>query len=238
MQSNKKIPVGNAGFVRLVDFMGSDLSVVNAARVSFNKESSWEYGDMGSMHLCDKDVRLINYLAKHNHWTPFAHTSLTFHIKAPMPIRTQFFKHKVGFVENEVSRRYVDDQPEFFIPEWSYRPEGSVKQGSGGYVTTEDYNTAWAVYQDAITVANNAYNSLIKLGIAPEQARFVLPQSTYTEWYWTGSLSALARFYSQRVSKHAQKEIRVYAEVIDALIPSLMKHSWCALTMKNWLDSQ
>ena len=114
-----KINLGTKGFVRFVDVMGNDLTVVNAARVSFNKEAEWAEMIGDEQILFPKDERLINYLAKHNHWTPFGHPQITLHIKAPFPIRTQFFKHKVGFVENEVSRRYVDDVPEYFNPRWS-----------------------------------------------------------------------------------------------------------------------
>jgi thymidylate synthase (FAD) len=232
------IKVGNNGFVTLIDAMGSDLTVVNAARVSFNKISKWEedieaeqdgYVDI-AYKLNDKDKKLISYLAKHKHWTPFAHPQITLHIKAPMPIRTQFFKHKVGFVENEISRRYVDEPPEFFSPSWSSRPNGSMKQGSGDKLSDDARNRAQYIYWLAIDAANSAYKDLLQLGVAPEQARFVLPQATYTEWYWTGSLAAYARFYKQRSDLHAQAEIREYADAIGNIIQPLYSVSWEALT--------
>lgn len=194
--------------------------VVNAARVSFKKQSPT---------LEEKDIKLINYLAKHKHWTPFAHPQICLHIKAPFPIRTQFFKHKIGFVENEVSRRYVDDEPEYFYPRWSHRPEGSMKQGAGNHVDTDLQNKSYLIYSQAIDMCNSAYQNLLSNGIAPEQARMVLPLGTYTEWYWTGSLAAYARFYIQRSDPHAQAEIREYAEEIGSIINGLYPVSWQAL---------
>ena len=233
------IKVGTKGFVTLIETLGSDLTIVNAARVSFNKISKWDedaslVDDNGLLDVAyklnDKDKHLIHYLAKHDHWTPFAHPQICLHIKAPISIRTQFFKHKVGFVENELSRRYVDEEPEFFYPEWSSRPTGSMKQGAGDNLNDNDSNRAVYFYDYAIKAAKSAYDDLIKLGVAPEQARFVLPQGTYTEWYWTGSLAAYARFYKQRSNSHAQAEIRDYADVISTIIKPLFPISWNALT--------
>jgi len=233
------IKVGTKGFVTLIETLGSDLTIVNAARVSFNKISKWDedaslVDDNGLLDvtykLNDKDKHLIHYLAKHDHWTPFAHPQICLHIKAPISIRTQFFKHKVGFVENELSRRYVDEEPEFFYPEWSSRPTGSMKQGAGDNLDNNDSNRAVYFYDYAVKAAKSAYDDLIKLGVAPEQARFVLPQGTYTEWYWTGSLAAYARFYKQRSNSHAQAEIRDYADVISTIIKPLFPISWNALT--------
>lgn len=206
--------------VKYISHMGDDLMVVNAARVSFKKQSPT---------LEEKDIKLINYLAKHKHWTPFAHPQICLHIKAPFPIRTQFFKHKIGFVENEVSRRYVDDEPEYFYPRWSHRPEGSMKQGAGNHVDTDLQNKSYLIYSQAIDMCNSAYQNLLSNGIAPEQARMVLPLGTYTEWYWTGSLAAYARFYIQRSDPHAQAEIREYAEEIGSIINGLYPVSWQAL---------
>lgn len=228
-----KINLGTKGFVRFVDVMGNDLTVVNAARVSFNKEAEWAEMIGDKQILFPKDERLINYLAKHNHWTPFGHPQITLHIKAPFPIRTQFFKHKVGFVENEVSRRYVDDVPEYFNPRWSYRPEKSIKQGSGDYVDTDTQNRAYLIYSQAVDMCDAAYRSLLELNIAPEQARMVLPLGTYTEWWWTGSLAAYARFYNQRSDPHAQAEIQEYAEAIASIIVNYFPISWKALTNKD-----
>ena len=216
--------------VTLIDHMGDDASVVNAARVSFGKKIDRNY-DMGTLVLTNKDIKLINYLAAHNHWTPFAHTSITLHIKAPFPIRTQFFKHKVGFVENEISRRYVDDIPtEIFRPDWSGRPTNSIKQGSGDSLPEQARNNATMAYDLAIDLALQSYQTLLAIGVAPEQARFVLPQGVYTEWYWTGSLAAYARFVNQRSSSYAQKEIQVYAEMIKKIMFDLFPVSSAALT--------
>lgn len=241
--NNKKIL--NAGFVALVDHMGTDLSVVNAARVSFDKESEWEYDEDAINRIdstnwqahrlreefkkvSDKDAKLIEYLAKHKHWTPFAHPQITLRIKAPISIRTQFFKHKQGFVENEISRRYVDNPPEFYLPQWRGKPNGSAKQGSEDFIAipTDTIRS----YASAIKVCEYAYELLLNSGVAPEQARFVLPQAMYTEWYWTGSLAAYARFYSQRTDPHAQWEIRQYAEEIGKIIEPLYPYSWRCLT--------
>lgn len=222
-------------FVKLIDHMGDDVSVVNAARVSFNKSIPREYDDKGLL-LKNKDIKLINYLAAHNHWTPFAHTSITMHIKAPIPIRTQFFKHKVGFVENEISRRYVDEVPtEVFQPEWANRPERSIKQGSGELMSVDERNNAHLIYNFAVEQAIKSYESLIHMGVAPEQARFVLPQGTYTEWYWTGSLAAYARFVNQRTHTTAQKEIQVYADKIAMICHRLFPYSMAALTGNPFL---
>lgn len=219
-----KMNVLDKGFVCLVDHMGSDVMVCNAARVSFHKETSLESD--GS--LSDKDVKLIQYLAKNNHWTPFGHPQITLRIKAPLSIRTQFFKHKQGFVENEISRRYVSYEPEFYVPSWRGKPSHGAKQGSDGFLEVDKSFTL--PYQDAIEQCKNAYQILLNSGVAPEQARFVLPQGMYTEWYWTGSLAAYARFYRQRIEEHAQWEIREYADVISKIVGSLFPVSWKSLT--------
>ena len=233
----------NKGHVDLVDHMGSDLTVCNAARVSFNNETDWATDedavqrliDSGSSYhkedvrkLSDRDIKLLNYLAKHNHWTPFAHPQITLRIKAPISIRTQFFKHKQGFVENEISRRYVSFKPDFYIPQWRGKPEGSAKQGSEEFMAIKGENVR--SYGNAMELCLYTYDQLIAEGVAPEQARFVLPQAMFTEWYWTGSLAAYARFYSQRSDEHAQWEIREYARVIGDTIRPLYPHSWRCLT--------
>ena len=229
----EKIEVLDHGHVQYVEHMGSDLTVVNAARVSFNKESSWDYADshVPSPSLPDKDAKLIAYLAKHQHWTPFAHPQITLRIKAPISIRTQLFKHKVGFVENEISRRYVSETPDVYQPTWRSKPSGGAKQGS------EDFMPHDSVHEDlcyryhlCMSDALNLYEKLIKEGVAPEQARFVLPQGTYTEWWWTGSLAAYARVYKQRSDPHAQWEVRQYADAIGKIVQPLFPHSWAALT--------
>ena len=219
----ESIPVlDGVGFVQYVSHMGDDLTVANAARVSFNKESE-EFGV--------RDEKLIQYLAKHNHWTPFAHPQITLRIKAPISIRTQLFKHKQGFVENEVSRRYVTDAPEIYKPLWRTKPTQNAKQGSEGFVEdVSKWETLDQAYYESIHKAINCYNLLIDQGIAPEQARFVLPQGTYTEWYWTGSLAAYARVCKQRLDPHAQWEIREYAAAIKEMIAPLFPVSWEQLT--------
>lgn len=218
------VPVLGAGFVQYVSHMGDDLTVVNAARVSFNKESE-EFGD--------RDASLINYLAKHNHWTPFAHPQITLRIKAPISIRTQLFKHKQGFVENEISRRYVTEKPEFYFPQWRGKPTNGAKQGSSEFIDHDALTDHFTnLYAESVQAANQCYEFLIGSGVAPEQARFVLPQGTYTEWWWTGSLAAYARVYSLRSDPHAQWEVREYADAISSLIQPLFPVSWKALTAK------
>lgn len=225
----EKVNVLDKGFVRLIEVMGSDLTVVNAARVSFHKESSWD-GDI-SKALNDKDKKLISYLAKHKHWTPFAHPQIMLHIKAPISIRTQLFKHKVGFVENEISRRYVTEEPEIYIPKWRTKPTNGAKQGSEDFLTNEDtLAAAEAMYFEVAGDALKTYHWLIGAGIAPEQARFALPQGTYTEWYWTGSLAAYARVFKQRIDPHAQWEVREYATAMGSLIQPYFPVCWEELT--------
>ena len=231
--NDKKIEVLDKGFVRMIDWMGSDLTVVNAARVSFHKESSWDYEDshVPKKSLCEKDKKLISYLAKHKHWTPFAHPQIMLHIKAPISIRTQLFKSKIGFVENEISRRYVTEEPEIYIPKWRTKPTNGAKQGSEDFLEEGvDYNMIITDYKESITLALNRYNGLLKAGIAPEQARFILPQGTYTEWYWTGSLAAYARVFKQRIDPHAQWEVREYANAMGSLIQPYFPVCWAELT--------
>tara|TARA_R110001592_G_scaffold179653_1_gene421360 strand:- start:207 stop:929 length:723 start_codon:yes stop_codon:yes gene_type:complete len=235
----------NKGYVDLVDHMGSDLTVCNAARVSFNKETDWgidedaktrleksgsNYHQKDLQKLKGSDKKLLHYLAKHNHWTPFAHPQITLRIKAPISIRTQFFKHKQGFVENEISRRYVSFKPDFYIPQWRGKPKGSAKQGSDEFIAIKGDNVR--SYGNALELCLYTYDQLIEEGVAPEQARFVLPQAMYTEWYWTGSLAAYARFYAQRIDEHAQWEIREYARVIGELIQPLYPECWKCLINK------
>lgn len=217
--------------------MGSDLSVVNAARVSFAKESEWgqEYDDNGPYTcLQDKDVKLINYLAKHGHWSPFGHAFLSFRIKAPIFVARQLVKHQVGLCWNEVSRRYVDDEPEFWFPEvWRGKPV-NAKQGSSDVEVTETNTEYWEglIKDDALKVvglARDFYQALIDSGVAPEQARMVLPLNTHTEWIWSGSLMAFARVCKLRLDPHAQAETREIAEKINVMVPDSFSHSWRAL---------
>ena len=210
------------GHVSYVSHMGNDLTVVNAARVSFQKEST---------EFTGKDEKLIQYLAKHKHWTPFAHPQITLRIKAPIFIRTQLFKHKVGFTENEVSRRYVSDSPVVYRPRWRGKPTGGAKQGSEDFMPIDDdYNTVNRHYEMCVRDALQTYEELLKRGVAPEQARSVLPQGTYTEWWWTGSLSAFARVYAQRSDSHAQWECQEYAKAFSTIIQPLFPYSWKSLT--------
>ncbi len=212
-----------------IDHMGNDLTVVNAARVSFAKESGWEANpfDSADTFLSEKDRKLIHYLATHNHWTPFGHPQVTLHMRAPVFVRTQCFKHKVGFTENEVSRRYVDDAPEFYVPILRKRAENK-KQGSLNEFPV-DLETCDFVIQQAHTYALLAYEALLERDVAPEQARMVLPQSMYTEWYWTGSLAAWARFVKQRTHDGAQKETSDLARQCAEIIAPLFPVSWEAL---------
>jgi thymidylate synthase (FAD) len=223
------------GFVQFVSCMGDDLTVVNAARVSFNKESEWEeVNHEGDGILSEKDIKLIRYLAKHKHWTPFAHPQITLRIKAPIFIRTQLFKHKVGFVENEVSRRYVSNSPEVYMPRWRGKPTNGAKQGSEDFMPIDDsYNTVNRNYQFTVRESLRTYEELLNKGVAPEQARSALPQGTYTEWWWTGSLSAYARVYHQRSDSHAQWEVQQYAHAIGQIIEPLFPESWKVLTAKT-----
>jgi len=236
----------NTSTVELIDHMGSDLTVVNAARVSFDKESSWEYINPTAVDefylpipehsekiLSKQDEKLIQYLAKHNHWSPFAHTSIQLRINAPIFVARQLVKHQVGGVWNEVSRRYVDDEPTFFFPEkWRWRAE-NVKQGSG-----EDTNDATNKGTSFVTTTLcssilEKYNILIEAGIAPEQARIILPQNMMTSWYWTGSLKFFHRVFMDRTGVGAQQETKDVAIGIGKICNDLFPTSWQALTQKD-----
>jgi thymidylate synthase (FAD) len=208
--------------VELLDVMGSDLTVVNAARVSFAGESE-EFGS--------RDKKLVRYLAAHGHWTPFAHVQVQLRIKAPVFVARQLVKHQVGLVWNEISRRYVDFVPEFHAPEAWRKRAPNKKQGSLNETLDNDsllYNSYW----DLMTKAEDLYSFMLEKGVAPEQARMVLPQSMMTEWYWTGSLAAFARVVTQRLSEDAQYECRVVAEKIDQLLVNHepISYSWSCLT--------
>ena len=202
--------------VDLIDIMGSDLTVVNAARVSFDKHHK---------EMTAGDERLIAYLAKHGHWTPFAHPQLQFRIMAPIFVARQLVKHQIGLVWNEVSRRYVDSNPSFYVTNaWRSRAENK-KQGSGEELvelTGHDY----AFVQDAQAASVEAYSHLLSKGVAPEQARIVLQQSMYTEWYWTGSLYAFARVCNLRMSADAQEETKAIATQISTQVLDKFPISW------------
>lgn len=224
-----KVNVLDRGHVQLVDWMGNDLSVVNAARVSFSKES--DFDDDGN--LSEKDSKLISYLHKHNHFTPFCHATICLRIKCPIFVRAQLGKHQIGLTMNEVSRRYVTIDPEVYIPMWRSAPTNGAKQGSSGAI--EDLDLCIKMRQEYESIAKECiklYNDLLADGVAPEQARSILPQGTYTEFVWTGSLYAFARIYKLRIDPHAQWEIQRYAEAIDRIISPLFPVSWKNLTTK------
>ena len=219
--------------VKLVDHMGSDLSVVNAARVSFAKTSEWDsIPDVGPLegYLQVGDEKLIKYLAKHNHWSPFGHASMQFHIKAPVFVARQLVKHQVGLVWNEVSRRYVDDEVEFYEPEeWRGKPTNSKQGSSDEVIDINPRNKMIDEYKSLCESAKWTYEYLLRKGVAPEQARMVLPQAMYTEWYWSGTLYAFARVCNLRCKPDTQKETQVIADQIDGLAKELFPNSWEAL---------
>ena len=226
-----------------VEHMGSDLSVVNAARVSFGKTSEMEANTWGPPTLEERDAKLIKYLAKHKHTSPFGHAFASFHIKAPIFVARQLVKHK--FLRwNEISRRYVDDEPEFYVPDvWRGR-SADKKQGSsdtsvdldavGLNGVTPPHESGWeaslleSIHKGYSHTLGN-YDALIKAGVAPEQARMVLPQSTMTEWYWSGSLDAFADMCRLRCKEDTQYETRIVADQINTIMQPLFPVAWEAL---------
>ena len=219
-----------------IDHCGSDLSTVNAARVSFGKKSDWEFSALRE-GLLERDVKLIKYLAKHKHISPFGHAFASFHVKAPIFVARQLVKHK--FLRwNEISRRYVDDEPEFYEPtkgKWRGRSKDK-KQGSEGFVEHADprlqefddiYSESVITHPYLICLAS--YEQLLEDGVAPEQARMVLPQSTMTEWYWSGSLDAFADMCRLRCKNDTQYETRLVAQQISEKMAELFPASWAAL---------
>ena len=235
-----------------IDHMGSDLSVVNAARVSFGKKSDWipRVHNGEAKKLSQKDTKLINYLAKHKHTSPFGHAFASFHVKAPLFVHSQLVKHKFLRV-NTISRRYVDSEPELFCPDvWRGRSVDK-KQGSTGEVKVEDYmpvlissnkstviasdefGNTWDVIEDQLDGALALYDALLKMNVAPEQARMVLPQSMMTEWYWSGSLDAFADMCNLRLKEDTQHETTLVAEQIDQIMLDLFPVSWQALMENN-----
>ena len=208
--------------VEVVDYMGSDLSTVNSARVSFNKES---------LELSESDTKLINYLATHRHLTPFRHNQIQLRCSAPIFLVRQLGKHQAGLSWNEVSRRYVDSTPTFFTPpEWRMRPEGSIKQGSTGSLYGKEKKIADAHYKAHLKHSLDLYREMLEDGIAPELARIVLPQSMITEWFWSGNLLAFAHVYKERSADSAQEEAQEFAAKLDAVIKPLFPESWACLT--------
>ena len=214
--------------VTYIEHMGSDLSVVNAARVSFGKQSELVCIDRqkGQYILKEKDVNLIRYLAKHQHKSPFNHAFATFHVKAPIFVARQLQKHEY-MPWNEISRRYVDNEPEFYEPDvWRGR-SADKKQGSEGVVSISGETMRVASKASMWSVRN--YRALLNAGVAPEQARMVLPQSTMTEWYWSGSLYAFAKMCSLRLKEDSQQETREVAMQIDEIMEKAFPVSWKAL---------
>ena len=198
--------------VELVDHMGDDLSVVNAARVSFGKKKTqFEHGDL----------KLIRFLAREDHWSPFGHASMQFHIKAPIFVARQLVKHQVGLVWNEISRRYVDSEPEFYVPRvWRKRPPDDIKQGS------DETDTITYGIEGTMMFVTETYNNLLKEGVAPEMARMVLPQNLYTEWYWSGTLYAFSRVCNLRCAEDTQSETRTIADGIQKICAKEFPVSW------------
>ena len=210
-----------------IDHMGSDLSVVNAARVSFGKKrealGTVTVNDKTSVVLHDTDRKLIKYLAKHRHMSPFGHAFASFHVKAPIFVARQLVKHK--FLRwNEISRRYVDDGISFYYPEVWRSKATDKKQGSGPALADQEIDLG-----TTHTVVAQLYNSLIEKGVCPEQARMVLPQSTMTEWYWSGSLDAFSDMCNLRCKPDTQAETRIVADAISKEMKELFQISWEAL---------
>lgn len=255
-------------YVELVDFMGTDLSTVNSARVSFAKESDWynpldklqpylheslkstvdneeEYTSKtyntgyylvdGKPILSDKDTKLINYLAKHGHFTPFTQNAITLRIKMPIFVERQWFKSSVGFSRNSESRRYISTEPEFWTPtEWRMAAKDK-KQGSSDEVLPIDevsacYDRTWGIWLDDLNALSlDYYNAAIEKGVAPELARMILPQSMFTTFIETGSLAAYARLVKLRTTPDAQLEIQQYANRVSEIMGELFPVSWKAL---------
>lgn len=244
--------------VQLIDSMGNDKRVAEVARISFandnlNIPEDLTNGDTNLINFLARGLKTSEYDSllldlqagvgdrddavkllesiKHQatHWTPFAHTAFTLKCSAPIPIRTQLFKHTIGLVANEESRRYIDSTPELFIPEqFRARPDGSIKQGSGGvHELSDNYQTRYMIQCNK---ALALYDEMIVDGISPEQARLVLPQGVMVNWVWTGNIVALANVYNKRIESHAQKEVQDFAALLKEVIEPIMPVSWAALT--------
>lgn len=239
MSETLRIEVPGGGAVELLEWMGDDLAVVNSARVSMAKESEWQHersedevGEFWKKVLSERDRGLISYLARHQHWTPFAQCQVRLRIRMPIFVARQWYKHQIGITRNETSRRYVDDTPEFFRPPvWRERAE-NVKQGSGGAVDGPLQGWADSQLENAYRVAATTYDTFINAGICPEQARIVLPQGMFTEFVECGSLAAYARVIALRDEAHAQQETADYARAVRALIEPLFPVSVAALTRR------
>jgi thymidylate synthase (FAD) len=217
------IQIGTAGSVELLDTFGDDLTVVNAARVSFNKEST---------EFNPKDAGLVKYLATHEHTSPFFHPQLRFRLKMPIFVAREWFRHTVGFARNEVSRRYVDDTPEIWIPDTFRERDQNLKQGSKA-TEIGNVEAVRELYKVSVEATLKAYEAMLDSGVAPEIARSILPQGMYTEFIETGSLAAYARLCLLRLDPHAQLEIREFAGAVADFIATKFPISWAALISKK-----
>jgi thymidylate synthase (FAD) len=217
-----KCPIGNGGFVECLDIFGDDLTVVNAARVSFAKEST---------ELSLRDEKLITYLARHNHNSPFFHPQIRMRLRMPIFVAREWFRHTVGFARNEVSRRYVDEEPECWIPTELRERDANLKQGSRESVVASNEVLCASIKAHTETTIQ-LYNTLLSQKVAPEVARLVLPQSMYTEFIETASLAAYARLCGLRLDPHAQKEIQDFAAAVSEVLSAKFPISWKALTTK------
>ena len=220
-----------------IDHMGSDISVVNAARVSFGKKADWKHPSIGQESgLSDRDTKLVYYLAKHKHMSPFGHAFASFHVKAPIFVARQLVKHK--FLRwNEISRRYVDSEPEFYTPDvWRGRSEDK-KQGSEGVIDSSDLDHELNMLDDAYSDIKAIYKSMTDpkcgINVAPEMARMVLPQTTMTEWYWSGSLDAFSDMCLLRCASDTQVETQYVAAKISLKMHELFPVSWTALAKRK-----
>ncbi len=218
----KQMMSDNVGFVECLEKFGDDLTVVNAARVSFDKES---------FEITEGDKKLINYLAKHDHITPFFHPQVRFRIKMPIFVAREWFRHTVGFSRNEVSRRYVDTLPECWVPQPDEIRERDPKAKQGSKLTpVEESERVYNIIAEQTQAALKTYNDLLANGVAPEIARGILPQSMYTEFIETSSLYGYARLCNLRLDPSAQKEIRDYATLIHNMLSKAFPLSWEALS--------
>jgi len=217
--------------IEYLEHAGSDNSIANTARVSMQFDTNWNELPDGYTDL-ERDS-LIRYLATNEHTSPFRHTSITIRVNLPIFLARQLGKHQVGLSWNEVSRRYVDEEPSFWKPaQWRGRPDGSIKQGSSEDLPEDTQNIVDDVYMNALDICEGAYQNMLENGVAPELARMVLPQSMETQIIWTGSLMAFAHVYNLRSDSHAQVEAQDFAAELDYVIRPLFPVAWEALTSK------
>lgn len=229
--ANQRVSILDHGFVELIDSMGSDLTVVNSARVSFGKRKTT---------LSDGDKKLIHYLAEHKHWSPFRHVQLQFHCKVPEFVARQWYKHVVGIsyseaptndhAWNEISLRYVDaSEFNFYTPDGFRKQSENNKQASTDELVKDPDGQLLAEYNNQCKKSLDLYHRLLEHGVAREQARGVLPLNIYTEFYWTVSLQALVNFIHLRQHEGAQYEIRLYADALEQLAGQVVPVSFEAL---------